>query len=113
MKFIVAIVLPFIFYFGLGWIAKDIYFSMNPITDDTLFVDIYKNEILVYAVIAAVYNFFGTLHEDSVICTLVMVAIPIASYVLLAYVLPISEGAVYLNLILCVGSMIFTGLILC
>ena len=26
MKFIVAIVLPFIFYFGLGWIAKEHYY---------------------------------------------------------------------------------------
>ena len=54
-KYILAIIIPLIVYFGIGWIAKDIYFSIWEIVDSTTLEEIYNKEILVYACVAVGY----------------------------------------------------------
>ena len=46
MKTIAVITIPFIVYFGLGWLAKDIYFYFNEITGYTTMKEIYNGEII-------------------------------------------------------------------
>ena len=41
-KYILAIIIPLIVYFGIGWIAKDIYFSIWEIVDSTTLEEIYN-----------------------------------------------------------------------
>ena len=54
-KYILAIIIPLIVYFGIGWIAKDIYFSIWEIVDSTTLEEIYNKEVLVYACVAVGY----------------------------------------------------------
>lgn len=57
-KYILAIIIPLIVYFGIGWIAKDIYFSIWEIVDSTTLEEIYNKEILVYVCLCScwIYN---------------------------------------------------------
>lgn len=104
-KYILAIIIPLIIYFGIGWIAKDIYFSIWEIVDSTTLEEIYNKEVLVYACVAVGYIILCYIILDNNSSDGVMAfagALPIAGYILCVYVLPISEGAAILNTILCI-----------
>jgi len=99
-KYILAIIIPLIIYFGIGWIAKDIYFSIWEIVDSTTL-----EEILVYACVAVGYIILChiILDDNSPVGGMVFAgAFPVVGYILCVYVLPISEGAAILNTILCI-----------
>lgn len=109
---LLAIVVPFIVYFLGGWIVKDIYFSIYPITGDTTIQYISSRELMIYAFIASAYNaliiIMNDLDDNITMCSIVFL-VPLASAVLVSF-LPLSFGALILNTILCVGTMIFTGI---
>ena len=53
---LIWIVIGLIVYFGGGWIAKDIVFSMIDITGDMTLGDITFYECLTYSAIAALFS---------------------------------------------------------
>ena len=53
-----AVLIALAVYIGLGWIVKDIFFSVFKVSGDTTLNEIYNYEIWIYAVISAIYNFF-------------------------------------------------------
>lgn len=112
-KYILAIIIPLIVYFGIGWIAKDIYFSIWEIVDSTTLEEIYNKEILVYACVAVGYIILChiILDDNSPVGGMVFAgAFPVVGYILCVYVLPISEGAAILNTILCIVGDIIASL---
>ena len=106
-KYILAIIIPLIVYFGIGWINKDIYFSIWEIVDSTTLEEIYNKEILVYACVAVGYIILChiILDDNSPVGGMVFAgAFPVVGYILCVYVLPISEGAAILYyLVYCWG----------
>lgn len=56
MKIITSII-GIISYFVLGWIFKDIVYSVIPVTDTTVLVDYLNYEIIVYSVLTLVICF--------------------------------------------------------
>lgn len=112
-KYILAIIIPLIVYFGIGWIAKDIYFSIWEVVDSTTLEEIYNKEVLVYACVAVGYIILCSLilmDEDNIGGFVFAGAFPVAGYILCVYVLPISEGAAILNTILCIVGDIIVSL---
>lgn len=113
MKFL-SIVLPFIVFLFGGAIVWDIYYSGWSPSGDTLMTTICRRQVLVYGLVATAYNAIvlslskRKYNEDMLI---LMLCVPIASYVLTQHILPTSEGADILNSIICLGSMIFAGYI--
>ena len=55
MKLLIVIFVPILVYFGVGWIARDIYFSIVMQNGGIALQDIYSKEILVYNLVAAAY----------------------------------------------------------
>ena len=108
---LLAIVVPFIVYFLGGWIVKDIYFSIYPITGDTTIQYICRSEITIFAIVSAVYNVLILCKKNGEVDKFFFIGllVPFASWMLAAHILPISEGAALLNAILCIGSMIYIG----
>ena len=94
----------------MGWIVKDIFFSVFKVSGDTTLNEIYNYEIWIYAVISAIYNFFigrddvndGWIEEN-------IPLVPIYSAILFTFALPMGVGASLLNTVLCLGSMIYVG----
>lgn len=110
MRYVLAVIIPLIIYFGIGWIAKDIYFSMWEITASTTIRDIYNKEIFIYCCVAVGYIFICFQITDE----LVMIyfgAVPVIAYILCAYIFPMSEGAALLNSILCVVVLIYASML--
>ena len=109
---LLAIVVPFIVYFLGGWIVKDIYFSIYPITGDTTIQYINSRELMIYAFIASTYNvlliIMKELDDNITMCSIVFL-VPLASAFFVSF-LPLSFGALILNTILCIGTMILTGI---
>lgn len=115
MPIIISIILGPLAYFIFGWIASSIYFSINPVDGNDLITNIISTSVLIYAIIAAIYNFIMVILNDTtesdieVNIVLIIVAIPIGSWFLCCKIFPISEGATLLNYILCLGSMVYCG----
>ena len=105
-----AVLIALAVYIGLGWIVKDIFFSVFKVSGDTTLNEIYNYEIWIYAVISAIYNFFigrddvndGWIWEN-------IPLVPIYSAILFTFALPMGVGASLLNTVLCLGSMIYVG----
>ena len=111
-KFILAIIIPLIVYFGIGWIAKDIYFSMWEISDNTTIQEIYNKELFIYGCVALGYVFicYNILDDSDLTNGMILAgALPVIGYVLCAYVFPMSKGAATLNTALCVIGQIIAS----
>lgn len=109
MAIVLAIIIALVVYLGGGWCAYNIYTSFQDI--DTMTVQsIYSSEILTYNIVAAVVNFLcayfwernkGPLSEGEANGMLFLaLGVPAVTWVLCAYVLPISYGASILNTVI-------------
>lgn len=105
-----AILIAIAVYIGLGWVIKNIVFSMLGVSGGTTMNTIYNYEIWIYAVISTVYNFFISRdnNNDNWIEENIPL-IPIYSAIIFTCALPMGLGASLLNTILCLGSMIYVG----
>lgn len=114
MQLILAIISAPIVYFGLGWVILSIYWSINPIDGSDLIKDIISTSVLIYGIVACVYNFImgsnGAHNEnENNVAVWVGLGCPALGWFLCAKILPVSEGAMVLNYILCLGSMLYFG----
>lgn len=111
---IVAILIALVVYFGLGWVAKDITFSMMNINDNTTLEEIANIDLIVYASLAGVYIIlclgFIMEHVDND-KLLSIILFPLAAYCISKYLIPPSMGsAVLFNLLNISGMIIATAL---
>lgn len=114
MKVLLAIIIPIAVYLGLGWAAKDVYFSIYEIkTTDTL-ADIYRGELVAYSLLAIVYNAVVFLIKgiDWINHTIPAIIV-ISPLVVLGIfcLIPMSMGASVLFSLLTIAIMIFVSLI--
>lgn len=112
IRIILSIAIPIIVYFGIGWIAKDIYFSIWEIAGNTTIQEIYNKELLIHCCVAVGYIIISwiILDDDGIMGFMLFVgALPIAAYILCVYILPMSEGAAILNTILCIVGQILVS----
>ena len=58
---LIAILIGIIIYFGGGWIAKDIVFSMIEITNETTLGTLISYEFITYSIIAGAVSLIATL----------------------------------------------------
>lgn len=110
MKKVLIVILPFIVYFGLGWLAKDIYFYFNEITVNTTMNKIYEGEIIAVSSLCCAYNltceFIG---KESTISNILWILPLIFGFIFA--LLPMSIFAVILNCILSLATMILAGFV--
>ena len=52
MKWFIAVLVALLVYFGLGWVIKDITYSMMNISDKATLEEIANIDLIVYAVLA-------------------------------------------------------------
>lgn len=104
-------IIGIIAYFGLGWIAKDIVFSMIEITDETTLKDLTNYEFVIYSAIAVIVSFIGAnlgenieqfLENPIAILSAAIIIIPTFVFCLI----PLSTGAVILYNIINIGVII-------
>lgn len=115
MPLILALISAPLVYFGLGWVVSSIYWSINPIEGQDLLKDIISTSVMIHGIVAAVYNFImgiigatdNDTHEN--IAFWIGIGCPALGWALCAKILPISDGAMVLNYILCLGSMLYFG----
>ena len=111
MRKFIWIIIGIIVYFGLGWIAKDIVFSMIEITDETTLKDLTNYEFIVYSIVAAVMSFIGGhIGEDFVSLEINPVSIISISVLyitwIIAVLIPLSTGLILLYNIVNIGAII-------
>lgn len=114
MSILLSIFTSPIVFFGLGWIVSSIYFSINPIDDDTLIKEIINASFCIYACVAAVFNFFMGAYSanndtEESISFWIGVGLPALAWACCTKILPYSEGATAIFYILCLGSMLYFG----
>lgn len=103
------IIVGILVYFLLGWILKDIVFSIITIEGDTTMEDILKYEQIVYSTLTAIYIIIMSLSQgleskgDDGVSPILLV---IATY-LGARFLPLSMGSVILYSILNIVAIIW------
>ncbi len=110
MGVFLSILISLVIYLGGGWCVFNIYLSIIDIESATI-QSIYSSEILTYNILAGIINVIFLVlwehnggHVDDRKLTLAM-GIPAATWLLCAYVFPISMGASILNTILNVIAM--------
>lgn len=102
---LIWIVIGLIVYFGGGWIAKDIVFSMIEITNKTTLGDLTSYEFITYSVVAGVVSLIATLYEDNEIGYISLIAIGITCGIVRE--VPLSMGLIVLYNIINVGGIIW------
>lgn len=112
-KFI-AIIIGIIIYFGGGWIAKDIVFSMIEITDETTIRSLIIYEFRIYSIIAGALVLVLLLLTDLLIDDNPSVVIVSLFVIVVAYIiataLPLSTGLIILYHLLNIGGLIWVVL---
>ena len=117
MKWFIAVLVALLVYFGLGWVIKDITYSMMNISDKATLEEIANIDLIVYAVLAGVYIILclGYLMEkvndsDELFNKYMkVVLLPIAAYCISRYLIPPSiGGAILFNLLNISGMIIIT-----
>lgn len=96
MKWFIAVLVALLVYFGLGWVIKDITYSMMNISDKATLEEIANIDLIVYAVLAGVYIILclGYLMEkvndsDELFNKYMkVVLLPIAAYCISRYLIP-------------------------
>ena len=99
MKWFIAVLVALLVYFGLGWVIKDITYSMMNISDKATLEEIANIDLIVYAVLAGVYIILclGYLMEkvndsDELFNKYMkVVLLPIAAYCISRYLIPPSR----------------------
>ena len=104
-------VLAIIAYWIIGWIVKDIYFSMADIGMDETLEDIWKREMGVYTVVAAIIAgicCFGRGENGEILNYLLSISgIAIDAVFLIWSLLPMSTGATILANLLLIAAIVF------
>ena len=116
MKWLLIIIVPILVYVGLGWIVADIYFSMVD-TADMSIRDYNETRIWIYNIISVVYmkiigSYIPIRKRDSDVDDWLsgLSYIPLG-LAFIMQLIPISNGAAWLNLLLCtIEMMIYTFL---
>ena len=117
MKWFIAVLVALLVYFGLGWVIKDITYSMMNISDKATLEEIANIDLIVYAVLAGVYIILclGYLMEkvndsDELFNKYMkVVLLPIAAYCISRYLITPSIGsAILFNLLNISGMIIIT-----
>lgn len=117
MKWFIAVLVALLVYFGLGWVIKDITYSMMNISDKATLEEIANIDLIVYAVLAGVYIILclGYLMEkvnnsDELFNKYMkVVLLPIAAYCISRYLISPSIGsAILFNLLNISGMIIIT-----
>ena len=117
MIWFIAVLVALLVYFGLGWVIKDITYSMMNISDKATLEEIANIDLIVYAVLAGVYIILclGYLMEkvndsDELFNKYMeVVLLPIAAYCISRYLIPTSIGsAILFNLLNISGMIIIT-----
>jgi len=110
MKTIAVITIPFIVYFGLGWLAKDIYFYFNEITGYTTMKEIYNGEIIAASILCVTYNTLCEIIGKESLVSTILCALPIV-LAFIFVVLPMSTTAAVINSIISLALMIMAGVV--
>ena len=104
-------VLAIIAYWIIGWIVKDIYFSMADIGMDETLEDIWKREMGVYTVVAAIIAgicCLGCADNEEILNYLLSISgIAIDAVFLIWSLLPMSTGATILANLLLIAAIVF------
>lgn len=116
MKWFIAVLVALLVYFGLGWVIKDITYSMMNISDKATLEEIANIDLIVYAVLAGVYIILclGYLMEkvndsDELFNKYMkVVLLPIAAYCISRYLIPSIGSAILFNLLNISGMIIIT-----
>lgn len=103
---IVWILIGLIVYFGGGWIAKDIVFSMIEITNETTFSDLIGYEFIIYSVVAGLVTLITSLYHDTDSGTIPLIVIIITC--IFVDEMPLSMGLIILYHIINIGGIIWT-----
>ena len=119
MKWFIAVLVALLVYFGLGWVIKDITYSMMNISDKATLEEIANIDLIVYAVLAGVYIILclGYLMEkvndsDELFNKYMkVVLLPIAAYCISRYLIPPSIGSSILFNLLNISGMIIITLL--
>lgn len=98
------IIVGILVYFLLGWILKDIVFSIITIEGDTTMGDILKYEQIVYSALTAIYIIIMNIVDNGDSSSPIMLVI--ATY-LGARFLPLSMGSVILYSVLNIVAIIW------
>lgn len=114
MKWFIAILIALAIYFGLGWVIKDITFSLIDISDNTTFEKIVYIDLIVYSCLAGVYIilFLGFLMEKVTDAEYLfnkwikLVLLPIVAFCISRYLIPPSMGSAILFNLLNISSMV-------
>lgn len=108
-KFI-AIIIGIIIYFGGGWIAKDIVFSMIEITDETTIRSLIIYEFRIYSIIAGALLLLPLIDLiDNPSVVIVSLFVIVVAYII-ATALPLSTGLIILYHLLNIGGLIWVVL---
>lgn len=114
MKWFIAILIALAIYFGLGWVIKDITFSLIDINDNTTFEKIVNIDLIVYSCLAEAYIILllGFLMEKVNDAEYLfnkwikLVLLPIAAFCISRYLIPPSMGSAILFNLLNISSMV-------
>lgn len=119
MKWFIAVLIALAVYFGLGWVIKDITFSMMDINDNTTFEEIGNIDLIIYSCLAGAYIILclGFLMEkvnDSEFLFnkfIKVVLLPIAAFCISRYIIPPSMGSAILFSLLNISGMIIVTIL--
>ena len=114
MAIVLAIIISLAVYLGGGWCAYNIYESFQDI--DTMTIQgLYSSQILTYNLVALAFNIlFGWLAEKrgeqySEKFIWIAIGVPLATWAVCAYILPLSYGASILNTIINIIVLIYSA----
>lgn len=107
----IAIIIGIIIYFGGGWIAKDIVFSMIEITDETTIRSLIIYEFRIYSIIAGALVLLPLIDliDDNPSVVIVSLFVIVVAYII-ATALPLSTGLIILYHLLNIGGLIWVAL---
>lgn len=105
----IGIIIGIIIYFGGGWIAKDIVFSMIEITDETTIRSLIIYEFRIYSIIAGALVLLPLLDDPSDVSVYISLFVMVVAYIIVT-VLPLSTGLIILYHLLNIGGLIWVAL---
>ena len=110
MKWFIAVLVALLVYFGLGWVIKDITYSMMNISDKATLEEIANIDLIVYAILCLGYLMEKVNDSDELFNKYMkVVLLPIAAYCISRYLIPPSIGsAILFNLLNISGMIIIT-----
>ena len=106
----IGIIIGIIIYFGGGWIAKDIVFSMIEITDETTIRSLIIYEFRIYSIIAGALVLLPLLDDPSDESVYIVSPFVIVVAYIIATALPLSTGLIILYHLLNIGGLIWVAL---